>query len=841
MRTPNVSSTFRHSTTALVKRMTWLPVTVAVLIMVLLLNGASIARAQDDCAFDRVDAGGETQPGATFDLLLEFSGDCRPVSDITIILHEAIGVPSRVEASDVRISAPGRFYPEYVDNGETDDGDHELIIAGCGSWKRSVSSDETVDCSEDVSVRRIRIDDLTLPDQPADEDDRYTVTVEWEGLPPNPKEIFVAATLEVDGDDQIGYGETVAFKGSGFTDDLTINVYVSPGSGSESCENVDDWRDIGDATVDRRGRFTVEAEITQSAFPNAGKYRVCVVDGAGVTNGTSIFIEVQPGVELAGGADREFTPGEEVVLRLIGGRNQSVDSVLVRGRLLSRNRGEWQQSGDSLFVTLPVDASGIITILVNFGNTGGSASVNIKLADISLSVSGYNERTGVGLGQTVVVRANNLGGASEVDRVTLGGVELTFLEGNDSVEKINVTRNGQFIATALVADPNDNHLSLIRKLLDDSDGEAELEIETDNGITASAEVKLAVPAITVICPNGRPCDDDNNVVNRGDTLIIRGENFPPDRHYYDAPKIEVIINGRDRNIDHTASTSWEYRHEIPRRSDAGERLDIDVTIDGYSLREIIDVELRELRIAYAELEVAPETVRIRTPITVQVTGLEGFIRGYAIRVRNGPFLEFDGRTVFTSLGSGEFTGSSVVPEGFHEEEIAGNRTKEIRLELYKDGDRVTGVNPVIVTLLPGYQPLPTRVPTNTPLPTATPEPTATPQPTATPVPTDTPVPPTSTPEPTPTPVPTDTPVPPPTIDRTVITSTVVAAVGGTTETYIRDLAAPEVEPDRGGLGGLAVTLIVLVIVVVLAVVGAVIALVIRRRGTGGGGGPAEQE
>ena len=310
------------------------------------------------------------------------------------------------------------------------------------------------------------------------------------------------------------------------------------------------------------GRFTFEEEITLADFRNAGKYQVCALDGEGTTSGTSISFEVRPGLEVAGGSDRRFAPGEQVTLRLIGGGTTGVNNVLVAGR----PHRQWRQAGDNLLVTLPSNVTGrIVTILVEFGDD--RASINVSLADIELDVSGYRTGVGAGLGQTVIVRANNLSGATDVIGVTLDGIELTFLDGNRSVDTVEVSR-GQFTATVLLDDPSENRLSLIRKYIDDSDGEAKLSIETDNGIKATAEVALAVPTVTVTCPNGRECDEDNNAVKRGDSLLIRGENFPPDVNYYDAPRIEVIINDRDRNVTtppaRPGSTSTTYRDGATR-------------------------------------------------------------------------------------------------------------------------------------------------------------------------------------------------------------------------------------------------------------------------------------
>ena len=50
--------------------------------------------------------------------------------------------------------------------------------------------------------------------------------------------VGVDASLEVDGDDEVGYGKTVKFEGSGFADGLSVNVYADPGTSSASCNDI---------------------------------------------------------------------------------------------------------------------------------------------------------------------------------------------------------------------------------------------------------------------------------------------------------------------------------------------------------------------------------------------------------------------------------------------------------------------------------------------------------------------------------------------------------------------------------------------------------------------------
>ncbi|MCE2500787.1 MAG: hypothetical protein J4G13_08000, partial [Dehalococcoidia bacterium] len=78
--------------------------------------------------------------------------------------------------------------------------------------------------------------------------------------------------------------------------------------------------------------------------------------------------------------------------------------------------------------------------------------------------------------------------------------------------------------------------------------------------------------------------------------------------------------------------------------------------------------------------------------------------------------------------------------------------------------------------------------------------------------------------------PTHTPVPPPTIDRTAITATAVAAVVGTEAGTARDRPTAEDESDDGGIDPLAIALIILVVIIVLAgIIGGGIWLFLRRR------------
>ena len=67
-------------------------------------------------------------------------------------------------------------------------------------------------------------------------------------------------------------------------------------------------------------------------------------------------------------------------------------------------------------------------------------------------------------------------------------------------------------------------------------------------------------------------------------------------------------------------------------------------------------------------------------------------------------LRFDGNVEFGADRAGEFTGTSVINQEFHVEEISNNITKDVRLELHRNNERVVGVNPAVVTLSQGYQP-----------------------------------------------------------------------------------------------------------------------------------------
>ena len=793
-----------------------------------------------------LDQSGDTTPGETFNLTMRFlPAGCSPdgnggLSDeITITLHQDIGVPAGFDKENIRLGAPQRFSLEWADisRGGDDDEPHEIELPGCSGW-RAGSSDRNV-CDEAGPRVSIQLRGLRLPSKP--DPDGYEATVRWG----EDGEIFrdtvgVDATLEVAGDEEVGYGEKARFQGFGFSDGLTVNLYALPSTSSVSCvSRTGNWREIGSAAVGADYSFTIDAEVTTASFPRAGKYQICAADGAGVSNANNVDIEVSAGLELEGG-DREARPGGRVTLRLTGGGGLRVENVFVAGRRLPTSG--WSHAGSTLTVTLPPGVSGTVSVRAEL-DSGRSVSANVTIGDAELRVSGVSA-AGAGLGQSVFVSAEDLSG-NEVRRVSLGGVRLAFLDGDriyESGQYPQVNR-GRFNAGVVIANESGNITAdLISKFLA-SDGEETLEIVDSAGVKAEAKVKLAKPLVAV--------DKASGPLTAGATITLRGENFPPERGYYNNVPIRVNINGRTACNIYSESGSWSCDYRISGRLEAGQRINVEVSIGGYPVRSLT-ADLK-IEVEPPGLEASPQSLKVGEPFTVTVTGLKRFIEGYYIEVSNGPSLRFDGKTRFLSDGSGRFSGSTVIDEDFHRDETE-RREGTVTLRVYDADDRSTGAfrtvtleratwtPPPTATPIPTATPLPTPTPepTATPLPTPTPEPTATPLPTPTPEPTATPLPPTATPLPTPTPVPTATPLPLPTIDGMAIAATVEARVaGGSGESGARDRPVSGGEPDSGGGNVLTIALIAAAVVIGLAAVAGLVVVVARRRRTTSGGEGAD--
>ncbi len=785
------------------------------------------------CAYARLELnqGRDTTPGDRVDLILELtgaSGNCTPpTGDILITLPREMTVPRNIDPKNVVIGAGGRYYPGYVDVDLSDSADqpHRITLPGCsGNWHATYDERERPRCP-DLRSSRVSIslgNVLRLPAEPPDSDDGYPITVSWGESGNLTDKLGVNAALEIDGENEVGYGKTVTFTGSGFAPGLTVNLYAQPSTGSAACTSVggSGWRDVGSATVGSDYRFTAQVEIRTTAFPNAGRYQVCARDGSGRTSGTSIAMDVKAGLRAFGtGSGVTIRPGEEVNLSIEGATGGlSINNVLVAGRPLGA--GQWRQSGKTLTVTIPPGTSGTVTVHVTF-NGGQTASVNITIAAIELLVQGIGSG-GLTLGQTAIASSFNLPG-NEVCNITLGGVPLAFLDDNEVTDKcVRLSRGGRLSGTFAVASPQGNVSSeLISRFLS-SDGEETLQITDNTGARASAEVKIAKPTITFT-----PADGE---VALRDVITIRGTNFPPDRQHYNPPTISVTIDGRPTFV-YATGTSWELQYEVTRRQQAGSVLTVQVKIDNYPLSQL--TASYRIRVAAGALSVTPPDLCIGEPITVMVSGLEAYAAGYSVRLSNGPFLRFNGSATFQTDRVGKFTGQSMIPVDYHED-FATTPGYTATSYVYDSArDRVPGVF-ATVTLNKARYVAPIPTPTITPVPTNTPIPTNTPLPTDTPVPpppTDTPVPPTNTPIPTdtPTPPPTDTPVPPPTVNRTAIVQTVTAAVilSDDDRTVVdRPASAPE-SPD-GGLSTLSIVLLAVVAFIVLAMIVGVVALVVMR-------------
>ena len=783
------------------------------------------------CTDLRIDQDDDNTPGARVDLELTFltqangDGNCEPgdrADEITIKLPKELNIPDDFDKSDVTIRATGpRYQPVWMDLYRGDSDPHEIRLPGCAEWE---SYGARVDCN-DVTLSHVRItlNNLRLPAYPPPEDETYDVSVKWDSGQELTSSLLVYPTLEIDDDDEpVRYGETVTFTGIGFTRGVTANVYANQGGNSSTCSatDVSDWREIASPVVGSDYRFTTDVLIDTSDFRNSGRYQVCVRDGAARSLIRPINMTVAAGLIVSGSGS--VSPGEEVRVRLVGG-NPGILAMYVGGR-----PAKWRISSDSLYVTLPPDKSGTVQIRAVFSDeSSASATITISDAELDFNIVG----NGVGLGQTLLVSARQLAG-DEVCRARLDGVDVALLGDSRRRAKCVSVHNGRFNASILLADPNgDVSRELIDKVISLKDGDKlKLEIIDDAGVKASADVPIAAPRVIV--------DTNRSVINRGESIIIRGENFPPELpDYYNAPQVRIEVNGRRvGSVYPSADGRWRYEYDRTNSLEPGQRIRLDVYIDNYRLRQLtadLDLEVAPIGIA-----VTPSTVRINTPVTVTVTGLDRYVARYGVRIRNGPFFTFNGSTTFNSDRDGAFTGRAVFPD--FEPYSPGDRETLIFLDLYHDQARVSGVYSTI-TLRPGLHPTPTPLPTSTPLPTPTPTPTpvptATPTPTATPVPTPTPTPSptptpthTPTPSPTPTPVPTDTPVPPATIDRDAIVSAVMTAIATPTPD---PASGSSVDRPGGFIGGdptlLLILLIAVSVIALAAIIAAVLLLLARRR------------
>ena len=158
-----------------------------------------------------------TTPGATVDLTLIFEPtNCSPGGlneEFVITLHEDIGITSRYDEEDIVIRAGGRFTPDWADHGELDDGTHQLELPGCQAWGPKVGNNIGV-CERARLPVSIQLENVRLPNQPASPSEPYFVRITWPRGSSNTltKYIGVDASLDVDGNKEGGYGDTIKFE-----------------------------------------------------------------------------------------------------------------------------------------------------------------------------------------------------------------------------------------------------------------------------------------------------------------------------------------------------------------------------------------------------------------------------------------------------------------------------------------------------------------------------------------------------------------------------------------------------------------------------------------------------
>lgn len=224
--------------------------------IIAILAGANPGHAQDACTALALDQHDDTTPGGTFNLTLAFDPPgCTPpgdfASEITITLHQDIGIPSGFNKENIRLRAPQRYNLQFADLSRSDnDEPHGIELPGCAGWQ-AIGSNEYRGCDTAQAPLSIQLRDLRLPDAPASDGDEYTVTIRWgDGADLPQKTIRVDAALEISGDRELDYNDTARFQGYGFSSGLTVRLYAKAGNDAETCDNrTGEWKDIGNTNV----------------------------------------------------------------------------------------------------------------------------------------------------------------------------------------------------------------------------------------------------------------------------------------------------------------------------------------------------------------------------------------------------------------------------------------------------------------------------------------------------------------------------------------------------------------------------------------------------------------
>ena len=155
--------------------------------------------AAAECTAVAIDQDDSTTPGDTVDLTLSFTpANCGPgalTSELTLTLHEDIGVPDDFDKVDVIIRAGRRFEPDWADYNEAEYGPQEIDLPGCQA--RGPSSQNALGlCDRSGLPVSIELEDIQLPSRPSENGDGYEITIQWDdGIQDLEATIDVAATL----------------------------------------------------------------------------------------------------------------------------------------------------------------------------------------------------------------------------------------------------------------------------------------------------------------------------------------------------------------------------------------------------------------------------------------------------------------------------------------------------------------------------------------------------------------------------------------------------------------------------------------------------------------------
>ena len=400
---------------------------------------------------------------------------------------------------------------------ESDSGIKNPSEAGIHSvFHDVVATDESLPSASNV---RDRNDALRTADKDAD------ISPGAAGGMERVVETLAKITLS-DVDNSRGYEMTVT--GSGFNNGTTAGVYVlADASATEtpSCESIImDGTNVGDALVGSDDKVAVTFEVTAPTFKPGNVNYICMVDGEGRMSSTDVedfklepSIKVVPSSVSSGDTVNVFaqdypaSAGGFVELKLAG---RSLYMTGGTSNTVSVNSGSIGDDGSGTATfKMPGGYEGVLRIDAKWGTVNEDSKITVAGADLSVS------KTEALPNETLTVTGNGFASQSCIPaaNVTLDNVAVMVddesLGGNCGSNEIEVSNSGQFVATIILWPQGSNKggPTLIA-------GTHELAVEDDDNFSASVDITIAEPTVTVT----------PDVAGPRDYITITGENWPVD-------------------------------------------------------------------------------------------------------------------------------------------------------------------------------------------------------------------------------------------------------------------------------------------------------------------------